>query len=140
MRLGTLQFSSGERTRPRVLIAAPRRNALEGKVRDGETPSPAGEARALPGFFRRPGWLSRYHSFATVSHCEESEHDPDSGRCDRDRAPIDQPIGTVIKGEATVGARRNLDQRDQIAKRRYGEVASIDSCAIAWEKRTGERN
>ena len=34
--------------RPRVPIAAPRRNALGGKVRDGEAPSPAREARALP--------------------------------------------------------------------------------------------
>jgi len=40
---------SGERTRPRVLIAAPRRNVLEReKFAMARVPSPAREARALP--------------------------------------------------------------------------------------------
>src|SRR6266550_4808158 len=43
------RFPSGERTRPRVLIAAPRRNALgREKFAMAGTPSPAREARALP--------------------------------------------------------------------------------------------
>ncbi|OLD87963.1 MAG: hypothetical protein AUG81_07660 [Verrucomicrobia bacterium 13_1_20CM_4_54_11] len=42
-------ISIWERTRPRVLIAAPRRNALgREKFAMAGTPSPAREARALP--------------------------------------------------------------------------------------------
>jgi hypothetical protein len=42
---------SGERTRPRVPISAPRRNASLVKSEDvvGEAPTAAREARALPG-------------------------------------------------------------------------------------------
>src|SRR5256885_12838796 len=47
-------FFSGERTRPRVLLSAPspkgvRPYCTEKEVRDGGAPSPAREARALPG-------------------------------------------------------------------------------------------
>jgi len=60
---------SGERTRPRVLIAAPRRNALrQQKFCDGEAPSPAREARALPRFARPP-----LHCFNTLN-ARPSEH------------------------------------------------------------------
>ena len=42
---------SGERTRPRVPIAGPRRNVLDReKFAMARAPSPAREARALPGF------------------------------------------------------------------------------------------
>src|SRR5205085_12354941 len=52
-------FLSGERTRPRVLIAAPRRNALERqKFAMARAPSPARETRALTG---GDGVLSHTH-------------------------------------------------------------------------------
>src|SRR5437868_15512559 len=91
--------------------------------------------RAPRIFSRRRVWLNRCHSFARVSDCEKGEDEANGGRNDCQRAPVNEPIGPVIKGETTVRPRGNVDQRNQTALRKDGKVAPIDLRAIAWKKR-----
>src|SRR5438874_2821598 len=89
--------------------------------------------RAPRIFSRRRVWLNRCHSFARVSDCEKGEDEANGGRNDCQRAPVNEPIGPVIKGETTVRPRGNVDQRNQTALRKDGKVAPIDLRAIAWK-------
>src|SRR5947208_11845684 len=79
--------------------------------------------RAPRIFSRRRVWLNRCLSFARVSDCEKGEDEANGGRNDYQRAPVNEPIGPVIKGETTVRSRGNVDQRNQNALRKEGKDA-----------------
>src|SRR5437879_13526312 len=90
--------------------------------------------RAPRIFSRRRVWLNRCLSFARVSDCEKGGDEANGGRNDCQRAPVNEPIGRVIKGATTGRDRGNVDQRNQTALRKDGKVARIDLRAIAWKK------
>ena len=80
---------SGERTRPRVLISAPRRNPFESRAREkkfatARAPSPAREARALPRLKRAAfllifAFVSLTPAIGRADEEESSNTKPDAG-------------------------------------------------------------
>jgi len=100
--------------------------------------TPGWMVRAPRIFFATAVWLNRVTRLRGFRIAKKSGDEANGGRNDCQRAPVNEPIGPVIKGEDDRAFPGNVDQRNQTALRKDGKVAPIDLRAISLEK-TGER-